>query len=181
MSDALWTHEDGSLLRPDAISKAHAQVVDRGRRATGSRSTRGADTRARTLALEAGVPIVKASCKSGHASTAITQDLYIATSEEGDAEAAETLAAVLHGASPARTQRRRPRPGPIRADAHHAKRVKDRSSMKGAGPPWGGVGAIHRDRPQKVRRGPCTSPGSTVAGRLDSGAPECRSGQLSAI
>jgi integrase len=64
-----------------------------------------------TYALESGVHVSKVSKRLGHASVSITMDMYVAPTDEGDAEAADLLAATLYGpeALPAR-----PEPVPLR-------------------------------------------------------------------
>ena len=91
--DRVFTWGDGSMLRPDIISKSFARIVARSELPHlpfhGLRHTWA------TTALIAGVDIKIVSGRLGHSSSAVTRDIYMASVPGLDDQAAATVAALF--------------------------------------------------------------------------------------
>jgi integrase len=89
----VFTRADGSMLRPDAISRLFSELVD----AAGLPRIRLHDLRHThaTLALAAGVDMKVVSSRLGHSTTAITADLYTHVIPALARQAADAIAHVV--------------------------------------------------------------------------------------
>jgi integrase len=94
----VWTWQDGSALHPNLISRKHMELaVAAGLPRLSVHKLRHTSA---THAIEAGTHVSKVSKRLGHVSVSITMDMYVASTDEGDAEAAGVLAARLYGSDP---------------------------------------------------------------------------------
>ncbi len=98
-SDLVFCHEDGAPLRPDTVAPRFKRLA----RAAGVPVIRWHDLRHThaTLALQAGVHPKVVSDRLGHASVAFTMDVYSASIPAMQAEAADTVAALIFGTATA--------------------------------------------------------------------------------
>ncbi len=94
-SDLVFCREDGAPLRPDTVAARFKRLA----RAAGVPVIRWHDLRHShaTLALQAGVHPKVVSDRLGHASVAFTMDVYSASIPAMQADAADTVAALIFG------------------------------------------------------------------------------------
>lgn len=96
----VFADEDGTPLNPTSISRRFArQAHQAGLPDLSPRPFHGLRHTYATLALEAGVPIEVVSKRLGHASIAITADLYQHVTKTVDRDAAEAVAGLIFGSS----------------------------------------------------------------------------------
>jgi integrase len=96
--DLLFCHPDGRPYHPERFSREFDRMIERHRleriRLHDLRHTWA------TLALKAGVPIKVVSERLGHATTAITADVYSHVTPGMQTDAAERVAALIFGTTP---------------------------------------------------------------------------------
>lgn len=98
--DLVFAQEDGSPVRPSSLSRSFARLAAAaGLPDLSPRPFHGLRHTYATLALEAGVPIEIVSKRLGHASIAITADLYQHVTRSLDRDAAEAVAHLIFGGS----------------------------------------------------------------------------------
>lgn len=96
----VFAQEDGSPIRPTSLSRRFATLANgAGLPDLSPRPFHGLRHTYATLSLEAGVPIEVVSKRLGHASIAITADLYQHVTRSVDREAAEAVAGLIFGGS----------------------------------------------------------------------------------
>ncbi len=98
-SDLVFCREDGEPIRPDTVGPRFKRLA----RAAGVPAIRFHDLRHShaTLALQAGVHPKVVSDRLGHASVAFTMDVYSASIPAMQADAADTVAALIFGTATA--------------------------------------------------------------------------------
>ena len=97
----VFAREDGTPIRPAWLSRTFARLAaDAGLPDLSPRPFHGLRHTYATLALEAGVPIEVVSTRLGHASIAITADIYQHVRPRLDREAAEAVAALIFRSGP---------------------------------------------------------------------------------
>lgn len=97
----VFTRDDGTPIRPAWISRTFARLAaDAGLPDLSPRPFHGLRHTYGTLALEAGVAIEVISKRLGHASIAITADVYQHVRPGVDRDAAEAVAGLILGSRP---------------------------------------------------------------------------------
>lgn len=94
-SGLVFTHETGELLHPGRVTRQFRRLVDR--LGLPPLSPHGLRHSHATAGLQAGVDLRVVSARLGHASTAITSDLYQHVLPPMDRDAADRIAGILRG------------------------------------------------------------------------------------